>query len=183
MDTIPAEILQQFFIKVCFADRLKCLRVCRNWYSVLDHQSLLYDLDISNSQYGQLKETLKHLYHRRLQVEYLTMRICSSYSFDKRTLLSMFPNLREIALLPMGYPRQKQMYMDSPFQFENKSSKLEKIKDYGECELTRQLIISNACQQLKSLQLMFGTYEYLGDIEVSQLKNIPVLEHLHLCPV
>jgi hypothetical protein len=60
-------------------------------------------------------------------------------------------------------------------------SKLEKIKEHGDCELTRQLAMSNMCDKLKSVELTFvpAISPTSGEI-LAELKNMPVLETLKL---
>jgi hypothetical protein len=56
---------------------------------------------------------------------------------------------------------------------------LDKIQDFGECELTSQLVMSNMCENLKSLELD-QDYESKCNYNLSLLKNMPVLETLTL---
>jgi hypothetical protein len=178
MDSIPTELSHEIFIKLALKDKIQCLSVCHSWYNMLDKHGLLYKLDITSRQYHKLKDMIERLPHRGAQAEYLTFRFTVKLHVDKRKLCNIFPNLREIIF--KGSSSQRfQNHMSRPFQFVNSTSKLEKIVDYGECELTRQLAMSNLCNKLKTLEL---DVRYLVDSVISgaitQLKNMPVLEHL-----
>jgi hypothetical protein len=84
----------------------------------------------------------------------------------------MFPNLRQLVLSIEFMPSRSTHSVNSPFQFTHSTTKLEKIKDYGDCELTRQLAMSNMCSNLQSLELFFVNLPGLlsSDI-ISQLKK------------
>jgi hypothetical protein len=88
----------------------------------------------------------------------------------------MFPNLREIELFDIS-AGEKTSYLNNPFQFTRATSKLEKIEDSRECELTSQLAMFNMYSNLKSLDLVITSK---NNFNFSQLKNMPVLETLTL---
>jgi hypothetical protein len=176
MDHIPAELLHQIFIKLDLKYKLECMLVCRFWYNTLDRRSLLDTLIINSDVFFELEEMIERQPYRATQVEILML----SADFDKRILCNMFPNLREFVAFNSFAP-EKTNYLDSPFQFTHATSKLEKIVDSGECELTRQLAMTNMCTSLKSLELFFSELPGLISSDIlSQLKNLSVLETLRL---
>jgi hypothetical protein len=121
---------------------------------------------------------IERLPHRGAQTEYLTFHLTVKPHFDKRKLCNIFPNLREIIFKAYN-SHSFQNHLSRPFQFVNSTSKFEKIVDYGECELTRQLVLSNLCNKLKTLELdvRYSADSVISDT-ITQLKNMPVLEHL-----
>jgi hypothetical protein len=153
--------------------------VCRFWYDTLDRRSLLHTVTTTTSQFVKLKEILERFSYRGSQVEYLTMDLTPSLSFDKRIICNLFPNLREIHFKESKFRFTRTTHLSSPFQFTLPSLlKLEKLSDCAECELARELAMSDLCSNLKSLYLSFPD-PLSGDI-LSQLKNMPVLEILTL---
>jgi hypothetical protein len=151
--------------------------VCRAWYDILDQRSLLYSLDINVAQFDKTKSMLESFSHRRPQVEYLTLYLPLSHDFDKRIFFNLFPNLRHVVQKPLYYETTTSNYFDLPFRFTNTTSKLNKLTDFGQCQLTRQLAMSNSFGRLNSLELDFFS---LSLNIVPQLKNMPVLQHTEL---
>jgi hypothetical protein len=122
---------------------------------------------------------LERFSYRGSQVEYLTMDLTPSLSFDKRIICNLLPNLREIHFKQFEFSATGSNHLSSPFQFTYPSLlKLEKLSDCAKCELARELAISNMCSNLNSLYLS-SSDPLSGDI-LSQLKNMPVLETLTL---
>jgi hypothetical protein len=179
MDRIPTELLHEIFIKLDLKDKLKCMLVCRFWYATLDRRSLLHELDIDSDVFLKLIQMIESHPHRAAQVESLYLFLFEDFSLDKRVLCNMFPNLKR-AILSMEMSGASYV-LDSPFQFTHSSSKLEEIVEGGECELTRQLAMSNMCSNLKSLKLYDLELPSLSSSDIiSQLKNMPALETLSL---
>jgi hypothetical protein len=83
----------------------------------------------------------------------------------------MFPNLRQVIICALPGNRRVNR-LGSPFQFTHATSKLEKIAESDECELTRQLALSNMCDNLKTLNLGFSRVSSLSSSDIlSQLKK------------
>jgi hypothetical protein len=93
----------------------------------------------------------------------------------------MFPNLREISFSTYTND-DPQIDASKCLQFSHAICKLEKIKDFGSCELAPQLAMSDLCNKLKTLELDFGFCSVPGGASnfISQLKNMPVLEDLSM---
>jgi hypothetical protein len=93
----------------------------------------------------------------------------------------MFPNLRELDLRYFDGGNPQKDYISNKFHFIYPTSKLERIADIGECELTCQLAASNLCNRLKSLELDFSDSPgSMSNIVIPRLKNMPVLENLYI---
>jgi hypothetical protein len=181
MDHIPAEILHLVFSRLDLKDRLECMLAYQLWCDTLDHRSLLQDVYLTGYQYPYFKDMIERLPYRGNQVEKLVMKIGSGYNFDKRKLCNTFPNLREFELTETHCSSAITNYMNKKFHLLHATSKLERITEFGECELTCQLAISNACRHLYTLDLDFrGVGVSTSSIAVPQLKNMPVLRFFQL---
>jgi hypothetical protein len=53
MDKLPAELLHKIFIELKLEQRLKCLTICRSWWSVLDSYGFFYDIILRESNKGK----------------------------------------------------------------------------------------------------------------------------------
>jgi hypothetical protein len=147
----------------------------------MDRRSLLHQLDIIYLQYDKLKDMLKHFPYRRTQVEYLSLQDCFRPDFDKRELCNTFPNLQEIKLIKLDCHDNETNYTSNEFHFTYPVSKLRYIADFGECELTRQLAMSNLCNRLKTLKLSLYVFsDPTKGLIIPHLYNMPVLEYLQL---
>jgi hypothetical protein len=179
MANIPAEVLHQIFTRLSLNDGLECMFVCHKWYNILDKRSLLYSLYIDKTHLDKTKDMLERFSHRGPQVEYLTVDFPTNHNFDKRKIFNLFPNLRQVEQAVHKQDSNETMssnYFDKPFRFTN-TTKLEKLTDFGDCQLTRQLAMSNSLSRLNSLELYFPS---LRQNIVPQLVNMPVLQHLKL---
>jgi hypothetical protein len=113
------------------------------------------------------------------QVQVLELRHCISYDFDKRKLFNMFPNLRIIKLI--GSLRDSEMFpITEPFEFTYSTSKVETLREYGRCELSRQLIASDRCSRLRRLTLKVNDIWRQNENSIRLLTNMLVLEKLAL---
>jgi hypothetical protein len=94
----------------------------------------------------------------------------------------MLPNLQEL-YLKEGYSEriQDQDYISTGFDFMYPTTKLEIIEYFGHSELVCQLAMSNLCRHVNSLCLELSScFKSTVTNVISQLKNMPVLETLHL---
>jgi hypothetical protein len=182
MNRVPVEVLREIFTKLDSKDKLECMLVCRFWYDTLDQFTLLCRFSLKNHRFPKFKDMLTLFPHRATQVEYLTVNHRLKPYLDKGELCNMFPNLREISFNIDSRRRAPQIHTAKPFQFLHAICKLEKIKDFGGCELAPQLAMSNLCINLKSLELDFRDFITAGTANnvVSQLKNMPVLKELSM---
>jgi hypothetical protein len=183
MDNIPAEVLHQVFTRLSLKDGLECMLVCRYWYNILDQRSLLYCFDINETHLDETTDMLERFSHRGPQVEYLTVDFPINHNFDRRKIFNLFPNLRQVKQVLQEQDAKETMssnYFDKPFRFTN-TTKLEKLTDFGDCQLTRQLAMSNSLSRLNSLELDFSSLPQNDTLQ--HLINMPVLQRLDLISV
>ncbi|KAI8878521.1 hypothetical protein K501DRAFT_304700 [Backusella circina FSU 941] len=182
MNQVPVEILHQIFIKLDLKNRLVCTLFYRFWYDTLDQSSLFYNLDISTRQMPKLEGMIKRFPHRGMQIESLELLCTVDSTFDKRIFFNLLPNLQELVL--KGHHVQNTRRNDSSnkeFHFLRPTIKLERMVDFGQCELTRQLVMSHECDRLKSLVLnVLEIDDLTSNHVVSKLSNMPMLESLRL---
>jgi hypothetical protein len=148
MNNLPPELLQFVFTKIPLNDRLNCTLECRQWNRALQQRSLLYDIDIHHKKgLDNLIELLQCRPSLATQVEILKFVPCGKpINFDCRRFCNMFPNLH--VFINSCYNRPNKKYFNRPFEIAIPVSKVEEIEDRGECELTRQLLLSVPCKHL-----------------------------------
>jgi hypothetical protein len=185
MDKLPSEILNKIFIQLDLQQRLKCLLVCRNWWSVLDKYSLFYDIHIDESenihQFDRFMEMFERLPDRAAQVEELDIGFLLETSFDKRSILNIFPNARVVKTnpsLPVSSLRDDSQFK-TPIDPKHSNSKIEFLSDHSNCELTCHISTSNLGGRLEVLYLNLYRVPDVHKI-FSQLKGLSVLKKLSL---
>lgn len=116
--------------------------------------------------------------HRAMQVEELYLFDTIPTSFNKRTLLNIFPNLR---VLEVEYDYEKESYNSQPIQIKQSTSKLKILHDSTHCEITSQLLTSNLADNLEQLHLYFESIRSISTRNLlDQLSNLLVLSELIL---
>jgi hypothetical protein len=185
MDKLPSKILNKIFIQLELQQRLKCLLVCRNWWKVLDKYSLFYDIHLDESenkhQLDRFIDMFERLPDRAAQVEELDIAFLPETSFDKRSIVNIFPNARvvkTIPSLPILFFRDNG-HFKTPIDLTHSNSKIEFLSDHSNCELTCQISTSNLGGRLEVLYLNLYRVPDVHNI-FSQLKGLSVLKKLSL---
>jgi hypothetical protein len=134
-------------------------------------------------------DMIKQLPHRAAQVEELNIDAdFIEGTFNKRTLLNTFPNVRILEVEwgngPLEEPHNF-TYFKEPIKLTHSTPKVKVLHDSIYCELASQLLASNLCGRLEELTLDFAEITGISTSTVmGQLKNLPVLKKLelsHLC--
>jgi hypothetical protein len=129
-------------------------------------------------------DMIKRFPHRALQVEELRLLTCLPSSFNKRTLLNTFPNVR---VLEVGWDQgpleesHEFKYFRELIEITSPQPKIRVLRDTLFCELASQMLASNLGHRLGELQLDFEGIDGISTRTiVDQLKNLPVLKTLTL---
>jgi hypothetical protein len=124
-------------------------------------------------------DMIKRSPHRAVQVEEFTLSFCFEDGFIKRNFCNMFHNVR-IVDLDCGFDRDRSPNYSEPVEATHTSSKVQHITDEGLCEYASQMMTSNLCGQLHTLDLDFKNLRISCQTILPQIKNMPVLEELTL---
>jgi hypothetical protein len=182
MSHIPSEIGQKIFTQLSLADRLECTLVCRHWWRILDGCCLFYSIEIktSNNLFSRFMEMIEKFPDYANQVEELLI-VGSLWSLvNRRRFCDLFPNMRSIQLLWNDRYVKYRTYFEGPMVTRRSTSKVKHISDSVYCEYASQMLSSNLCSQLSTLCLNFCDTSISCATIVHQLKDMPVLQELHL---
>ncbi|KAI8890356.1 hypothetical protein K501DRAFT_266267 [Backusella circina FSU 941] len=186
MSRLPPEILHKIFYQLAFRDRLECTLVCRSWWRILDKYSLFYNVEIiyEINEFSKFMEMFMRSPHRAAQVQKMRLLSCLNISFNKRTLLNTFPNVRVLKVeWSDGWIRQceESSYFSEPIKMTRSTSKIKVLHDSVHCELALQMLKSNLCGRLEVLALNFSDVSHVSiQVILKKLKNLPVLKRLTL---
>ncbi|KAI8890341.1 hypothetical protein K501DRAFT_266253 [Backusella circina FSU 941] len=186
MDKLPPEIWHKIFICLDLDIRLECMIICRSWWRILDKYSLFHNVEIvyKREEFTKLMEMFMRSPHHAAQVEEMRLLSCLDTSFNKRTLLNMFPNLRVLKVeWDLGWIRQSEesSYFSEPIEIIRSKSKIKVLHDSVHCELASQILASNLCGRLEELELNFvNTSDIKTRAVLDQLKDVPTLKTLTL---
>ncbi|KAI8890296.1 hypothetical protein K501DRAFT_328656 [Backusella circina FSU 941] len=185
MEKVPPEILHVIFTHLDLDERLKCTIICRSWWQILNKYSLFYNVEIAynEDEFIKFMDMIKRSPHRAVQVEELCLLNCLYSSFNKRTLLNIFPNVRVLKVEwdPDAAPAGDHSYFNKPIEITYSQSKVRVLYDSAYCELASQMITSNLYGRLEDLYLNFSSIVDVSTCTLlDQLKNIPILKTLTL---
>jgi hypothetical protein len=182
MDKLPPEILHTIFIKLDLQQRLKCLLVCRSWFSVLDRYCLFFDIkmDADKEQFSRARRMFKGFPERAAQVEQVHVYIKDDTLFNRKELFKFFPNAREMKASPdWGSGHAERSRFTRNINLTHSKSRLQVLHDCGHCELVYQMLYSNLGAQLHTL-FLDCTGEFGGKVIFSKFENLPVLKKFTL---
>lgn len=181
MDKLPDEILHKIFTQTTMMQKQECMLVCGRWASLIRTRCLFRTVQIRNSPlYERFIDLIERIPSYGRQVEYLVLFKCLKDTFDRRKLLRLFPNLKEIKM--RGEKRTRTIH-DAPrskkrFELIAFKSQMECIVDYDECELTRYLASSGLCTRMMTLTLNLNLSNACRTDIFSVLKDMPLLKKL-----
>jgi hypothetical protein len=182
MNNVPSEIVQKIFTQLSLADRLECTLVCRNWWRILDGCCLFYSIEIKTNEnlFRRFMEMIEKFPDYANQVEELLIVGSLWNLFNRRRFCDLFPNMRSIQLLQNDIYVKNRTYFEEPMVTRRSTSKVKHISDSVHCEYASQMLSSNLCSQLSTLCLNFCHSSLSCATIVHQLKDMPVLQELHL---
>jgi hypothetical protein len=186
MSKFPLEIWHRIFIQLDLHERIKCTLVCQSWWQILDKYSLLCNVELihNQDQFIDFMDMIERFPHRANQVLELKLDSCLGPSFNKRTLLNIFPNVRVLEVewnLHMPDNSGDYKYFRKPIEMINSTPKIKVLHDSIFCELASQMLVSNLDGRLEELQLDFQGLNgiYIRAVQ-DQLKDLPVLKTIVL---
>jgi hypothetical protein len=182
MSNIPSEIGQKIFTQLSLTDRLECTLVCRNWWRILDGCCLFYSIEIKTNEnlFRRFMEMIEKFPDYANQVEELLIVGSLWRLVNRRRFCDLFPNMRSIQLLWNNRYIENRIYFEEPMVTRRSTSKVKHISDSIHCEYASQMLSSNLCSQLSTLCLNFHHSSLSCATIVHQLKDMPVLQELHL---
>jgi hypothetical protein len=137
------------------------MSVCRSWWKYFDKYTLLSHIEIKDNpeQFTAFIDMIKRMPHRRLQIETLELNDCIPQKFNKRKLFNIFSTVRVLRVLNDKDTGSKRVLQRKPLKALPPSSQVEFLTDSYNCELASQMLVSNRCDRLDTLQLdLFGAY-------------------------
>jgi hypothetical protein len=155
------------------------MSVCRSWWKYLDKYTLLSHIEIKDNpaQFTAFMDMIKRLPQRKLQIDTLELSDCITQKFNKRKLFNIFSTVRVLRVLNDRDTDSKRVLQRKPLK--TLPSQVEFLTDSYYCELASQMLVSNKCHRLDTLQLDLFGLESVNTI-FHELKYAPVLQQLSL---
>jgi hypothetical protein len=181
MESLPLEIWYNIFSPFSLKEKMECMSVCRSWWKYFDKYTLLSHIEIKDNceQFTAFMDMIKRLPHRKLQIDTLELDNCLPQKLNKRRLFNIFSTVRVLRVLNDKDTSYKRTLQRKPLKTLPSHSQVEFLTDSYYCELASQVLVSNRCDRLDTLQLDLFGLESVNSI-FHELRFAPVLQQLSL---